>query len=104
MGDRAGSEPAMTHRPTLLAVTSELPWPLASGGHLHTYHLLASLARRFDVRLVVPSSADEAGGRAALARAGIFVRAVPIGSPHEVCEGWRGEEAAVRRGAPLLEG
>src|SRR6185503_4185912 len=102
MCDRAGSEPAMTHRPTLLAVTSELPWPLASGGHLRTYHLLASLARRFDVRLVVPSSADEAGGRAALARAGIFVRAVPIGSRHALGEGWRIAEAAVRRDPYVL--
>ena len=94
----------MTHRPTLLAVTSELPWPLASGGHLRTYHLLASLARRFDVRLVVPSSADEAGGRAALARAGIFVRAVPIGSRHALGEGWRIAEAAVRRDPYVLYG
>ena len=69
----------MTRRPSVLAVTSELPWPLASGGHLRTYHLLASLARRCDVRLVVPSTADEAEARAALGRSGIVVCAVPIG-------------------------
>jgi len=37
---------------TLLAVTSEPPWPLNSGGHLRTYHLLRNLARVFRVTLV----------------------------------------------------
>jgi glycosyltransferase involved in cell wall biosynthesis len=92
----------MIRRPSLLAVTSELPWPLASGGHLRTYHLLASLARRFDVRLVVPSPAGEADGRAALARAGVFVRAVPIGPRRAVGEGWRIAEAAIRRDPYVL--
>ena len=92
----------MTRRPTLLAVTSELPWPLASGGHLRTYHLLASLARRFDVRLVAPSAEGEADARAALARAGFFVRAVPIGARHVLGEGWRIAEAAARRDPYVL--
>jgi glycosyltransferase involved in cell wall biosynthesis len=92
----------MMHRPSLLAVTSELPWPLASGGHLRTYHLLASLSRRFDVRLVVPSTPDEAEARAALARGGIFARAVTIGSRHPLGEGWRIAEAAVRRDPYVL--
>ena len=39
-------------RPSILAVTSELPWPLNSGGHLRTFHLLHALTRQFDVRLV----------------------------------------------------
>jgi polysaccharide biosynthesis protein PslH len=92
----------MMRRPSLLAVTSELPWPLASGGHLRTYHLLASLARRFDVRLVVPSTAEEADSRAALARAGIFVRAVPSGPRRVLAEGWRIAEAALRRDPYVL--
>jgi len=40
----------------MLAVTSELPWPLDTGGHLRTYHLLKSLAQTFDVRLVTTVS------------------------------------------------
>ena len=58
----------MKTRPSLLAVTSEVPWPLSSGGHLRTYHLLLSLARRFDVRLVVPAALDEDKGLVALSR------------------------------------
>ena len=45
----------MPGRPSVLAVTSEVPWPLDSGGHLRTYHLLRMLARDLDVRLVVPT-------------------------------------------------
>jgi len=41
-------------RPSILAVTSEPPWPLDSGGHLRSFHLLRTLASRFDVRLVAP--------------------------------------------------
>jgi glycosyltransferase involved in cell wall biosynthesis len=91
-------------RPSLLAVTSELPWPLASGGHLRTYHLLASLARRFDVRLVVPSTAGEAEARIALARSGIVVRAVRIGPRRPLSEAWRIAAAAARRDPYVMYG
>ena len=39
-------------RARVLAITSELPWPLNTGGHLRTFHLLRSLAQQFDVRLL----------------------------------------------------
>ena len=55
-------------RPSVLAVTSEVPWPLNSGGHLRTFHLLRTLTDRFDVRLVVPTSGSDEAGRAALGR------------------------------------
>ena len=59
-------------RPSVLAVTSEVPWPLDSGGHLRTYHLLRALARRMEVRLVVPTLPDRVNAsRAALAGAGL---------------------------------
>jgi len=48
----------MTTRPHLLAITSELPWPLNSGGHLRTYHLLHALGRAYDVGLVYPLNRD----------------------------------------------
>ena len=92
----------MISRPSLLAVTSELPWPLSSGGHLRTYHLLVSLARRFDVRLVVPARRDEEDGRTALARAGIAVRTVEIGPRRAIVEACRIAGAAVRRDPYVL--
>lgn len=45
-------------RPSVLAVTSQAPWPLDSGGHLRTYHLLRSLAACMDVRLVAPAAPE----------------------------------------------
>jgi glycosyltransferase involved in cell wall biosynthesis len=48
---------------SVLAVTGQVPWPLASGGHLRTYHLLRTLAKSCRVRLLVPAIAgrDDAG-------------------------------------------
>ncbi len=42
----------MEPSPSVLAVTSELPWPLDTGGRLRTFHLVRALGRRFRVRLV----------------------------------------------------
>ena len=58
-------------RTSILAVTSEPPWPLDSGGHLRSFHLLRTLASRFDVRLVAPvrgGSAETAAGALAAER------------------------------------
>ncbi len=38
----------------LLVVAAREPWPLNSGGRLHLHHLLAQLARRAEVTLVLP--------------------------------------------------
>jgi glycosyltransferase involved in cell wall biosynthesis len=65
-------------RPSILAVTSQLPWPLDSGGHLRTFHLLRALARSFRVRLVVPLYSGQEEGLEVLARNGISVRGVPM--------------------------
>ncbi|HVD92702.1 MAG TPA: glycosyltransferase family 4 protein [Vicinamibacterales bacterium] len=91
----------MTSRPTLLAVTSELPWPLSSGGHIRTFHLLKALARRFEVKLVVPSPRGEAEGRMTVARAGIRVHDVPIGPRRAITEAGR-VAAAVLRAEPYV--
>lgn len=66
------------YRASVLATTSEMPWPLDSGGHLRTYHLLRVLAQRCAVRLLVPAVAhrDDAGVRA-LSGVGVEVHAVP---------------------------
>ena len=44
----------MSVQPKLLSITSEVPWPLNSGGHLRTYHMQHALGRNFDAELVYP--------------------------------------------------
>jgi glycosyltransferase involved in cell wall biosynthesis len=39
-------------RPSILAITSQAPWPLDRGGHLRSFHLLRGLAKRFRVSLI----------------------------------------------------
>jgi glycosyltransferase involved in cell wall biosynthesis len=84
-------------RPAVLAVTSQLPWPLNTGGHLRTFHLMRSLARRFRVRLVTGVSGQQPECVAALAREGITVRPVQLGPRSGWCEGLRALSAAVKR-------
>jgi len=80
--------------PSLLAVTSEMPWPLDSGGHLRTFHLLKALARHFDVRLITAAQHDGAGA-ASLERAGVDVRAATIPKRRWPREAWRATRSAV---------
>jgi hypothetical protein len=58
--------------PSILAVTSELPWPLTAGGRLRTY-LLRQLAAEFRVRLVAGVPHDQQG-TSMRSRTGILVR------------------------------
>jgi len=73
-GDDAGAGPL-----SVLAVASEVPWPLNTGGHIRTFHLLRALARRFRVRLVAPVRVGEEPAIEALARCGIILVPVRIG-------------------------
>src|SRR3982750_5001736 len=85
----------------ILAITSQLPWPLDSGGHLRTFHLLRSLAGRWPLRLVVPVP-DPCDDRIqALRAAGIDVRPVPVGPRRAWREAWR-VLAAAARGEPYV--
>jgi glycosyltransferase involved in cell wall biosynthesis len=63
---------------SVLAVTSQLPWPLDRGGHLRSFHLLRALARRFDVRLVAAVRHDGDCDLQAFADARIDVRVVRL--------------------------
>ena len=64
----------------VLAVTSELPWPLDSGGRIRTFQMARAIAAGTDFRLVVPVGPDRDRDVAELARRGI--RIVPAaGSP-----------------------
>ena len=84
-------------RPSVLAVTSELPWPLDSGGHLRSFHLLRTLTDRFDVRLVVPTSGSDEPGRAALEAAGVSVHLVPVAPRKPLAEALKVVSGLLRR-------
>jgi glycosyltransferase involved in cell wall biosynthesis len=73
------SGPSDANRLSILAVTSEVPWPLDSGGHLRTFHLLRAFAARHDVEIVAPSPhARDAAITASLRDAGMQPHLVPI--------------------------
>ena len=66
-------------RARVLAITSELPWPLNTGGHIRTFHLLRALAREFNVRLLTIIQPDEREAVEQLRREGINVQAAVVG-------------------------
>lgn len=81
---------------SLLAVTSELPWPLNTGGHIRSFHLLKSLAARFEVRLVAGVDSPGDPGIARLQEEGIRVCPVETGRRRPVAELFRVLAAAAR--------
>ena len=84
-------------RPSVLAITSELPWPLDRGGHLRSFHLLRGLAADFDVRLVAPMEPGQEALVPALTAAGLRVCAVPVGRRRAPAETLRVVRAALSR-------
>ena len=93
--------------PALIAVTSELPWPLDSGGHLRSYHVLSALAARFAVRLIAPrSAADTTSAEAVLAlrRAGLDPHSIPVPPRSPAREARRILSSALRREPYVLFG
>jgi glycosyltransferase involved in cell wall biosynthesis len=87
--------------PSVLAVTSEPPWPLDTGGHLRTFHLLRALTRRYRVRLVTATSPGSGPAVDALRGHGIDVCPAPV-APRS---GWREAlraAAASSRGEPYV--
>ncbi|HTU93909.1 MAG TPA: glycosyltransferase family 4 protein [Gemmataceae bacterium] len=89
--------PAAHGKPSLLAVTSELPWPLSTGGHLRTFHLLRALARCYAVRLVTPLTPDQSPAVNRVQAAGIAVCPAKVGSRLRWREAFRAVRAALRR-------
>jgi glycosyltransferase involved in cell wall biosynthesis len=85
----------------LLAVTSELPWPLNTGGHLRTFHLLRALNRHYQVRLVTPVRAQEGAAVDVLRQKGITVFPVPVRRRKPWWESLRALSAACR-GEPYV--
>jgi glycosyltransferase involved in cell wall biosynthesis len=66
-------------RPSILAITSQAPWPLDTGGHLRTYHVMRQLAGRFSLRLLVPVVEISSAAQDALKSAAIDARFVQVG-------------------------
>jgi len=80
---------------SILAVTSELPWPLNTGGHLRTFHVLRALSRSNRVRLVVPTDGSPTIAVDALRDHGLEVVPVSVGARVRRREAWRAASAAV---------
>ena len=86
-----------SRRLRVLAVTSELPWPLNSGGHIRTFHLMKAIAAATDLRVVCPVVGDQSAAIEALAAAGIAVVPVPVGPRTMLGEARKFLGAVVRR-------
>lgn len=85
----------------VLAVTSEPPWPLDSGGHLRTFHLLKALGARSRLRIVCPIQPHQQDAVAPLVAAGFNLRPVPVPARSTRTEARRLVEAMVR-GEPYV--
>lgn len=85
----------------MLAVTSEPPWPLDSGGHLRTFHLLRALHARTRLRIVCPVQPHQQDAVAPLAAAGFNLRPVPVPARSRLTEARRMVEA-VALGEPYV--
>ena len=83
-------------KPKILAITSELPWPLNTGGHLRTCFLLKAIAGQFDLTLVVPIGGGDEEGVQALSGFGIKVEGVEVSPRSPLGEAKRALLAAVR--------
>lgn len=79
----------------VVAITSEFPWPLDTGGHIRTYHLLRALAAAVRLTLVVPIDEPNLLLEAALDRAGVSVRPVNVGRRNFASEAIRAARARV---------
>jgi glycosyltransferase involved in cell wall biosynthesis len=82
--------------PSVLAITSEPPWPLASGGHIRTFHLLKALAASSRLRLVCPVQPHQRDALEPIRSAGIDVRPAAVGRRHAFGELQRLAGAALR--------
>lgn len=71
---------------SILSVTSELPWPLDTGGKIRTFHLQYALAKVFDVRLIVPVASTDETAIKRLKEHGINVIPVMVGPRQRLTE------------------
>lgn len=64
---------AHNDKPDVLVITSELPWPLNTGGHIRSFHILKALSAKFNVRVIAGVEVADDPGLPALGRNGIRV-------------------------------
>lgn len=88
-------------RPRVLAATSEPPWPLNSGGHIRSFHLMKALAAATDFRLVCPLPPGAESGTEHLRAAGIDVRPASVPARSKWAE-LRRLLGAAARGEPYV--
>tara|TARA_R110002072_G_scaffold238769_2_gene396216 strand:+ start:77655 stop:78911 length:1257 start_codon:yes stop_codon:yes gene_type:complete len=69
------SSQATSHsdKPDVLVITSELPWPLNTGGHIRSFHILKALSAKFNVRVIAGVEVADDPGLRTLGRNGIRV-------------------------------
>jgi glycosyltransferase involved in cell wall biosynthesis len=88
-------------RPRVLAVTSDLPWPLNSGGRIRSFHMMKALSAATDFRLVCPVPPGQSATADALRAAGIDLRPAPVPARTKWSEAKRLLGAALR-GQPYV--
>lgn len=82
-------------RPRVLAITSEVPWPLNTGGHLRSFHLMRIIARHFALRLVTVLEDGQQDLTSHLTEQGIRVIAARAPRRNAVAEAGRVVSAAL---------
>lgn len=60
-------------KPDVMVITSEIPWPLNTGGHIRSFHILKALSQQFNVRVIAGVETVDDPGLQALGRNGIRV-------------------------------
>lgn len=100
-GLRTKAAPDRSGRPRVLLITSELPWPLNTGGHLRTFHLLKALVRSYEVRVVTVVDCADDPGLAELEQIGARVRPAIPGPRRRLSEAAQVARAALR-GEPYV--
>ncbi|MBM3981007.1 MAG: glycosyltransferase [Planctomycetes bacterium] len=88
-------------RPRVLAVTSDLPWPLNSGGRIRSFHMMKALSAATAFRLVCPVPPGQSATADALRSAGIDLRPAPVPARTKWSEAKRLLGAALR-GQPYV--
>jgi polysaccharide biosynthesis protein PslH len=79
----------------VLAITSELPWPLNTGGHIRSFHLLKAVARRFDLRVVAGVESAGHPGLEVMRAQGVTVLPAVTGPRRPVAEAARAARATL---------
>jgi glycosyltransferase involved in cell wall biosynthesis len=83
--------------PSILAITSSVPWPLDRGGHLRTFHMCRALSGEFPVRLIAGVRPGQQTLVPALREAGVELTAVSLADPSRTKDVVVATMSAIRR-------